>query len=140
MQKALAGPEPTARGYKATADEKAKRKKEREAEAKKRQKDSAAVEAALAKVKWPLTEMQMDIALSLAIKGASHDVLQGICKRRGIEAKKDPRHNGRDHRGAIGTAAREMKPRDRAALIFGLLIPSYSPHYNEGRASALQGL
>ena len=45
-----------------------------------------------------------------------------------------------DYEGAIRKAADAMKPTDKIGLLFELLVPSYSPNYNERRASTFKKL
>lgn len=121
---------------------KAKRKKEIAAEKKKREKDSAGMAAAVKKVSWPLIEKHLDALLALALRRANHDVHQGLCKRREIEpvVVKDRWGSHRSYEKAIAAAADGMTPKEKAGLLFELLVPGYSPNYNEGRASAFKKL
>lgn len=118
------------------ARRKANRKKEIETEKAKREKDTKAMTEAVARVKWPLTEKQLNGLVTLAINRAAHDVHQGIVKRRELEAKKEKNYHGRNYKGAVEEAAKHMTAKEKAGLLFELLVPGYSPHYTGGRTTA----
>lgn len=116
--------------YKATPEEKARRKKERAAEEKRRTKDYDGTKAAAARMSWPMKEKQLDLILAMAISQASHDVLQGIAKRRELEVVKNEHYHGNDYRGMVEKAAEGAPAKQKVGLLFELLLPSYSPHYD----------
>jgi hypothetical protein len=125
------------------AKAKTDRKKELEAAKRKQETDTAAMAAAVAKLTWPLPEKQLDVLLDLAVKGAGSETMRQVAKRRELNPEKKKASYGStfyDHKGAIEKARVGMKPKERAGLLFELLVPSYSPHYNEGRASTFKKL
>jgi len=129
--------------YSQTPEEKAKakeaRRKEIDSANKKREKDHSSTKEAVDRMSWPLSDKHLAALLSLATYHASHDVLQGVCKRRELEAEKHTHHHGRDYRGAVEKAAKSMKAKERAGLLFELLLPSYSPNH-DGRTKWLKSI
>lgn len=122
-------------------ERRADRKKEIAAEKRKRDKDSAAMENILKKMSWPLTEKHLDLLVGLANRYANHDVHQGLAKRRDLEVVKVK--NGwtaHNYETAISKAAKGMTPKQKVGLLLELLLPGYSPNYNEGRATSLKGV
>lgn len=135
-------PEISSSPYKASPKEVAKRKKEIAAEKAKHDKDTANMTAAVAKISWPLPEKQLDVILGLALRASSHDVRQQVAKRRALEVieKKDSWGKHKDYQESIRLYAEGLKPQEKVGLLFELLVPGYSPHYNEGRASTFKKL
>lgn len=128
---------------KAKSEAKSKRKKEIAAAKNKAEKDTAAMSAAVLKMAWPLSEKQLDVLLALSLKKASHDTERQVVKRRALAPEKIKQSWGgtrTDYSGSIDKAAKGMAPKDKLGLLFELLVPSYSPHYNEGRASTFKKL
>lgn len=121
---------------------KAKRKKEIAAEKSKRDKDTAGMAAAVKKISWPLSDKHFEAMFALTLRHhASHETHMQVCKRRGFEVLKKKHSYGgssNDYQGAIRKAADAMTPKDKAGLMFELLVPSYSPNYNENRASTFK--
>lgn len=120
------------RNYQSSPEEKAKRKAEREKEAKKREKDHEDTKAAVARMKWPMTEKQLGVIVDIALEQASHDVVQSICKRREYEAEKQEGWNGRDYAGAVAKAIKTMSAKEKVGLLLELIMPGYS-QYSDGR-------
>lgn len=119
----------------------AQRKKERQAEDTRRENSTKALTAAVAKMKWPLSEKHMDVLIGLAIRSASHDVHQGIVKRRelALDAKKTSWGTmAKDYEGSIKKAAAAMKVADKPGLLFELLVPGYSKY--SSRSDYYKGL
>lgn len=123
--------------YRLSPAEKAKRKKEREAADKKRAKDHVDTQKAVGRMSWPISQKHLDALVDIAISQASHDTLQGICKRRELEAEKYQSHNGRNYQGAVQKLAGTLKPKEKAGLMLELMLPGYSPHW-DGRSKWLK--
>lgn len=122
------------------ASRKTNRKKEIAREKAKRDKDLKAMTAAVAKAKFPLKEKHLNALLELAIQRASHDVNQGIAKRREIELIKSKGYYGSVHmnlEASIRKAAKQYTSSEKVGLLFELLVPGYSPNYNEHRNKAM---
>lgn len=86
--------------------------------------------AAVARMKWPFTPKQLDSMLEIVIRHANHDAQQQTVKRRklAVVIKKTSYGNHRSMYDTLVKAAKSMTPKEKAGLMFELLVPSYSPH------------
>lgn len=105
-----------------TPVEEAKRKAQRKAqiadEKKKKDTEAKLMGKAVAKMTCPIPAKQIDALLSLAIKRAHYDTLRAVAKRRELSGKR--------YDDAVKTAAKEMKPADKAGLLLEVMVPSWS--------------
>ena len=126
----------------ARAAAKQERKKEIEREKAKRDADTKACAAAVAKMSWPLSEKHLAIILGLALRHASHDVHMQVAKRRAVEVEEERTSWGKrkDYEESILKYAAGLTAKEKAGLLFELLVPAYSTHYSDGRGAAFKKL
>ena len=110
--------------YKPTKEEREQRKKEREKAAKKKAKGEAELSKALAKVKWPLSEKQLDVLLNLILLRNGTSVTTPIAKRHGIEPliKESYGRKYKDYETPLRKLITNSKPQAKAAFVFELLF------------------
>lgn len=119
--------------YQPSESEKAKRKKEREHEEARRIKFDASVDAALAKVKWPLSEKHLDALYELMFEKCGTASQIPIAKRHNIKAgvAKHKDYSTRDYEAPLRRLAEEQGKDGKLRMIFELLLPTYYLHGDE---------
>jgi ParB family chromosome partitioning protein len=118
-------------GYATSPEEKEKRKKEQQRDEAKRLKFDMAVETALKKVAWPLSEKHLDALLDIALGNMGTNSLMPICKRHNLKADKNK--DGRDCWAPLRKLAEENGKDGKLRMIFELHLPTYNP-WNDGEA------
>jgi ParB/RepB/Spo0J family partition protein len=115
--------------YGLTPGEQENRRLERKAQIKAAKKAEASREnklaAALANVKWPMGEKQLDAALALMLEQTGANAFRTVAKRHALEVKKQKNDWGsetRDYRGAVHKMADGFGKVEKARLMFELMI------------------
>jgi len=112
------------------------RKAELAAEKAKKESRVKAIDAAVAKVRWPMTEKELDALLELAFKDHSTSTFQPLCKRLGIEPKITKRggqyaYTTRDFEKPLREYVAAKEAQGKVRVLFHLLIEAtnlYSMH------------
>ena len=130
----------TKKVYKQTPEEKEARKKEQEKVKKQKEKDRENFQNALAKVKWPLSEKQLDALFEFAFNRCGFSYQQPVAQLLGLEpVKKSQKDWGgekvrqvSDWEATLKKYAKENGNVGKLRVIVGLLIPHPSENYVDG--------
>ncbi len=134
--------------YKPTAAEKAKRKKENEAKKKKEENNIAKFQEAIGKIKFPLSEKQLDILLDFTLVRCGYSFQQPVAKLIGAELvqkketvpsydseKKGKVRISTDHEATIRKYAKDNGAVGKLRAVFALLMPHPSTNeYDDGKS------
>ena len=112
-------------GYATSPKEQAKRKKERELQESARQKFDATIEAAVAKVNFPLSEKHLDALFDIAFDFTSVSFVMPIVRRHGLKADKT-KDGRRDYKAPLRRLAEEGGKDGKLRIVFELLLPTYN--------------
>ena len=78
------------------------------------------------KVKWPLSEKQLDALLDIALADTGTSFVMPIVRRHGLKA--DKKKDGRDYRAPLRRLADEGDNNRKLRMIFELHLPTYWSH------------